>query len=52
MVDWVRREMGLWLWALKEINRTRTKNEVNIQAKNKSKIKRQMQTEKKNLQKI
>ena len=47
MADWVVRKMRLYLWAFKEINKTRTKNEVDIQDKNKYKIKRQMQTEKK-----
>lgn len=52
MADWVVRKMRLYLWAFKEINRTRTKNEVDIQDKNKCKIKRQMQTEKNILQQI
>lgn len=41
------RGRSLWLWELKETSKTRMGNSLNIQVKNKSKIKRQMQTEKK-----
>lgn len=45
MVDHIERKMELRLWALKEINKRKKGNRVNIQVKNKRKIQRQMQTE-------
>lgn len=45
MVDHIERKTELWLWSLKEINKRKKGNRVNIQVKNKRKIQRQMQTE-------